>query len=685
MSRAKRNHQEPAAGPVSPPPYRGAALIIAGLSIVAFVVLAFGNIRSTSPVFDETVHLAAGYRYLTAHDYRLNPEHPPLLKMLAAIPLRSMSIWPDDGRRAAEGSMTLPLLNEAWAMAVANPKAEWFYAPLLLYAIRDSTLRRLGDAPGHVPPEAALSPGDYLNDSAAMFTRARSAMLLTGILLALAIFLWSYEVWGPWAAAFSTMLFCFDPNIIANSSLVTTDAGVSLMMFVSVWLFWRVCRKFSWLNVAAFAICFGFAQGTKFSALLLAPVVIVIALVHGRRQLPRITIAIAIATLTAYAAIWAVYGFRYSMVPDPQRAEASEAMARSSLAQQELDVPPSDGHPPMGVILKNAAVKRALFETWPEGAPRSAVIRAWESTPIGFTGNAILFGARFHLLPEAYLYGLAYLRGSTFNRNSFLRGAYSATGFRDYFFWTFLYKTPLPSIAAILIALIGIFRKRPEGLLPFLLWPIAIYLVISVSSNFNIGHRHILPVYPLLYVLCGSLAPRWERLASLSQAVTAVVTIALVVTASLFVFACAPSPMWSRHLSYMNELAGGPERGFTRLADSNFDWGQDLPRLGSWLREHHVNDPIDFVYTGTSDPRFYGIRYHNLAATNFGLPQPWADGGRRSEFFAIGATAYEGVPFVAGSHDIWRSYLAKSGATLVGKAGYTMFIYRIDKRKLPPL
>ncbi|HXH38265.1 MAG TPA: hypothetical protein VNN08_06530 [Thermoanaerobaculia bacterium] len=685
MSRAKGKRGKPAEVPLRRPPPRAAAFCIAALSIVAFIILALGNIRATSPVTDETVHLAAGYRYLTAHDYRLNPEHPPLLKLLAAIPLLAMPLWPDDGRTTADGSMTLGILNETWAMAVANPMAEWFFAHHLLYGVRDATLGRLGVDASNVPGTVALQQGDFLNDAAAMFLRARTAMLLTGILLAAAVFLWSLEAWGPWAAALSTLLLCFDPNVIANSGLVTTDVGVSLLMFVSLWFFWRLCRMFSWPNVAAFAICFGLAQTAKFSALLLAPIVIVIALVHGRRQLPRIAMAIGIAFLTAYVVIWAAYGFRYSMAADPQRAAAEEASARATLVQTGLNAPATDGHPPIRLLIEDAAMRRALLEAYPNGAPPSEVHRARTSTPVGFFGRTILFAAGAHLLPEAYLHGLANLQGSTVSRNSFLRGQYSTTGFADYFFWTFLYKTPLPAIAAILAALMVTIRRRPAGLLPFLLWPIAIYLAVSMRSNINIGHRHILPVYPFLYVLCGSLATRWEAFVPRRRAAVAVAAIALIVTASLFVFAGAPAPLWSRHLSYLNELAGGPERGFTRLVDSNFDWGQDLPRLASWLREHHVDEPVNLVYIGTADPRYYGIRHHNLTLGYFAEPQ--LPGGQvpSADYFVIGATAYEGATFDPDSRDLWRSYLVNHGATLAGKAGYSMFIYRLGKGRLPPL
>ena len=61
------------------------ALLASGLLL--YGALAVSSMRTTSAVFDETAHLPAGYTYLTTRDFRLNPEHPPLAKELAALPL----------------------------------------------------------------------------------------------------------------------------------------------------------------------------------------------------------------------------------------------------------------------------------------------------------------------------------------------------------------------------------------------------------------------------------------------------------------------------------------------------------------------------------------------------------------------------------------------------------------------
>ena len=61
--------------------------IIAFLLLIFMFVLAVFSMKDDSVTMDEVAHLPAGYSYLTQKDMRVNPEHPPLMKDLAAIPL----------------------------------------------------------------------------------------------------------------------------------------------------------------------------------------------------------------------------------------------------------------------------------------------------------------------------------------------------------------------------------------------------------------------------------------------------------------------------------------------------------------------------------------------------------------------------------------------------------------------
>lgn len=577
--------------------------LIAAAALVVFAALVAGDIVTTSPTYDEPAHVVAGYSYLTTGDFRLNPEHPPLLKMIAALPLLPM-------RLAFPGNADA---REAWAMSVVNVNAEWSVARFWFQS----------DAP---------------------FFRARLVLALLGLLLGALIFLWSRELWGAWGGAISVVLFALDPNFIAHSALVTTDVGISLLLFATVYFFWRWHRAPTWPHAAMFVIAFALAQIAKFSAVVLIPIVIVLAIRH-RQTLKQSALLIAITALVTIATIWAAYGFRWSAAADPGRAADEEAIARATPEQHELDAPESfpHGYFPLKDIVLEWAAKKAGDAT---ARDRNA--------PLGISRRTILFAAEHHLLPEAYLFGVSWVGSLSVFRSSFLNGEYSDTGFPTYFFWTFFYKTPIPIIIAI-VAGLWLARKRAG---PFLFWPVVIYLAISLLQNLNIGHRHLLPIYPFLYVACGSLSAIRRK----STGRIAGVTLLLALIAG-------DAWMWGRHLSYMNV-----PNGWTKLNDSNFDWGQDLKRLGQWTRDNNVREPINLVYFGTADPKWYGIAHHNLR--NAAFPDPAQVPG----YFAISSADYLGLFFPPERRTYWRDYLQRAGARPVDTAGSTIFIYRIEKR-----
>jgi hypothetical protein len=150
----------------------------------------------------------------------------------------------------------------------------------------------------------------------------------------------------------------------------------------------------------------------------------------------------------------------------------------------------------------------------------------------------------------------------------------------------------------------------------------------------------------------------------------AVVVLMAIVIGPLVVLFPSPAVVVNQHIAYLNEIAGGPVHGWSSLSDSNFDWGQDLKRLGSWVREHQVREPIFLVYFGTADPRYYGIRYRDLRTPEMPVPD-------RPGYLAISQLDYLGILFDSQHRTYWRDYLQRVGAQRVGTAGYSIFIDRI--------
>jgi len=321
-------------------------------------------------------------------------------------------------------------------------------------------------------------------------------------------------------------------------------------------------------------------------------------------------------------------------------------------------------------VRRSAAVE-ALVRRGSDTPPQAEIERTMASAPLTAGGAAILAAERLHVLPEAYLYGLAFAEMKSHVRASFLRGRYSARGFRTFFLWSFILKTPLVTLAAIAAAVVLALRRRDpwSSEVAFLLVPAGLYTVASVVSGINIGHRHLLPVYPFLFVLCGRLAretrrPPWALLTAIA-----------VGSSLVFSPPWKPQAVYPHYLAYFNELAGGPRRGYLSMVDSNLDWGQDLKSLRDWLATREIREPINLCYFGMADPRYYGIAHVNLPGGYVFEPtEPFAS-ARVPGYLAISATNLQGVYMSSEERDGWRRLLAS--ARLVDTGGHSIFVYAL--------
>jgi hypothetical protein len=187
-------------------------------------------------------------------------------------------------------------------------------------------------------------------------------------------------------------------------------------------------------------------------------------------------------------------------------------------------------------------------------------------------------------------------------RSAFLLGRYSTEGWWWYFPAAMLVKTPLPLLAAAALGAWSL-RAQPRREWAWLLLPPALYLGAALTSKTQIGYRHILPLYPFLAVLAG-LGGGWLWTRGVQGRGAAA---ALSLWLALSVGRAHP-----HHLAYFNELAGGRAGGAAWLADSNLDWGQDLPGLAAELKARG-NPPVVLGYFGSDDPAARGLRYVPLA------------------------------------------------------------------------
>ncbi len=299
-------------------------------------------------------------------------------------------------------------------------------------------------------------------------------------------------------------------------------------------------------------------------------------------------------------------------------------------------------------------------------------------------------------------------------RTAFLWGEVREGGWWWYFPAAFLLKTPIPILLLLLGSLlvsaskirnpkskIGNPNSKIHNLL-FWLFP-ALYVAVSIRSGMNIGYRHLLPVFPFVYVGIGGLGVgsreygvgdkrRERRVANNELRIMnhglRIPSYSLLLTPySLLLTSYALLLIWLLigalrvypfAIAYFNELAGGPRNGYRYLVDSNVDWGQSFKALETWMNESGT-DEVGLSYYTWVDPAVYGVRYRPLppaqgAGSLFARRYDPAPG-----VYAISATPLQGVMVV--ERDLYDWFRHREP---VAQPGYGLLVYDVAPRAVEP-
>src|SRR4030095_6329390 len=136
---------------------------------------------------------------------------------------------------------------------------------------------------------------------------------------------------------------------------------------------------------------------------------------------------------------------------------------------------------------------------------------------------------------------------------------------------------------------------------------VLVYGTLSLTSYLNIGHRHLLPIYPPIFIACGACTYFFRPQSGKAVAIFAGAMLCWQIIES--------SQLRPDYLTYFNQLAGGPKNGYKHLVDSSLDWGQDPPALKTGLDQHPNQSTTGRLYLasfGTALPRYYGIEATEL-------------------------------------------------------------------------
>ena len=211
-------------------------LAAAGLLLI-MATISFFVMKGDSAIVDEVAHIPAGYSYLRYHDYRLNPEHPPLAKIIAAAPLQFLDL-------------SQPKYDSSWRN-IDQWENGWYF------------LYRSGNNPDQI-----------------LFW-SRLPMILLAVLLGILLYIWASEIFGPKTGLFVLFLYTFTPEILAHGHLVTTDVAAAFGFTLAVYAFDKFLRKGGWKYLFFASAAFAVAQLLKFSAFLLFVVFLILIFIKS--------------------------------------------------------------------------------------------------------------------------------------------------------------------------------------------------------------------------------------------------------------------------------------------------------------------------------------------------------------------------------------------------------------------
>jgi 4-amino-4-deoxy-L-arabinose transferase-like glycosyltransferase len=517
---------------------------------------------------DELVHIPSGYQYLVNGNFNLNPEHPPLVKMWASIPL--LVVRPEVHRLT-------PAADEDFAQFTVNASIDFWKT--------------------------------NQNHFKAISFWSRVPMVLLTLALGALIFIYGRRLFGARAAIFAVALFSLEPTMLAHGRIVHTDVAAALGYL----LFFFTLHAYFRAPTFSRALCFGLATGlallTKFSLVILVP--------------------IFVAAL-GYA-IWKAH-----------RLESSGGKVALQAGLASLAV----------LILINAAY---YFQHPALTRSQTSWIAGTATTPLISATLISAIRVLSKIFPTDYLFGLyAVFVHNHFGHPTSLLGHYSNFGWWYYFPVAFALKTSLPFLILAVVALcwaVWVAFKREKRTI-LLLAAVALYMAVSMSSNIDIGVRHIAPVFPLFFLLGGSFLD-WLLKTARSKVATVLVVVLL---GWMFAVAIRAYP---DYLSYTSPLTFG-KPGWQLLNDSNIEWGEDIGELARYLHSHGETKLVGALSGSWVTPAMYGIQLLDFAPPDLkSSPTRYVAVGAG---FLNGATVPTGLRDANGvelSEEQRRNYFAK--------------------------
>jgi len=223
--------------------------VLTGLLLILMAILAGGAALRESVTIDEVAHIGAGVSYLQRLELRLNEEHPPLPKVLAALPLVLRGIHTDYS-------------HISWTVSqkfIPSFLGEWVFGEYLL---------------------------TKWNNPRTVLAWARLPMLLLTLALGWFVFVYARRLGGDWGGLLCLSAYVSTPAFLTFGPLVHTDMPVTLFTLLTLWRFAEIWQNPVRKNAVLFGLSLAGALLSKFTAGILFFVFIVFALSTRWRAVP---------------------------------------------------------------------------------------------------------------------------------------------------------------------------------------------------------------------------------------------------------------------------------------------------------------------------------------------------------------------------------------------------------------
>ncbi|PIZ01111.1 hypothetical protein COY62_00250 [bacterium (Candidatus Howlettbacteria) CG_4_10_14_0_8_um_filter_40_9] len=589
--------------------------IVIFLLAVMFATM-IGSSWGDSGIEDERPHIVAGYSYLTTGDYRINPEHPPLIKDLAALPL------------VLKSSFTFPF--DYWR---ANLNSQWELGSKFLY---DS---------GNNPDE--------------IFFLARLPIILLSLVLGYLVFIWAKDLYGEKAGLFALFLYAFDANIIAHSRFVTTDLGISFAIFLNLYFVWKFFREPVMKYFLLAGLTFGVVLITKFSAALLVPIyflIFVLEMIKGRDGkaedrkfsllFDKSIIKRGLGNILSFTLIGLIGLVVMYLFYVPHVINMSSETAHALVA---AELPNHNWTPIIEKLYDTPLMKPFAHYLLGFSMVSGHVMGGHRVFFMGNVANGfrpyyiIAFLIKTAIPTLIFLFSMLFLM---FRKNIKERNL-------DY---DKLYLL-IPFAVFYGMALQGSINLGIRYLLP--VFPFIFVFVSDFANKVDLS----------------SLSSFWRRLGVQDQKgedsgqarMTAAVGSALFIVLLVW-YALGSLNTYPHYLAYFNESIGGPKNGAKYITDSNIDWGQDLKRLAKYVDDNKINS-IAIDYFGSGRPSYY-IPSSRQWKGEMGKPQG---------YFAISASTYSQVTgkFKDTGEDVNPGYIWLRDEKPVANIGYSILVFNV--------